>query len=342
MATIKLPKRKPDFQNLIDVLERKVPKRRTQFEFIIDDEIMEKLAGCKFCDCKTIDEQIRLRIDAFVNGGYDYITTHGSSFRVVDDVGTSVHTKNKNVAIITDRKSYEEYKWREPFDYSYEVLDKFYTQMPKEMKLIIFSADGIFENVTSLVGYENICLMLYDEPELLSDIFKKVCDQLYKYYSLAINHPTVGAILCNDDWGFRSQTLLPPDAYRQHIFPTYKKIVTLAHKANKKAILHSCGQLDSIMDDIIDDIKFDGKHSSEDTILPIEEQYKKYGNRIAILGGIDVDFLTNRTPAEITGRCENMYKATQKNGGYAMGSGNSIPAYIPYQNYLAMIKTALQ
>ncbi len=45
------------------------------------------------------------------------------------------------------------------------------------------------------------------------------------------------------------------------------------------------------MEDIICDMKFDGKHSYEDNIIPVEEAYRRWGGRIAILGGIDVDFL---------------------------------------------------
>ena len=210
------------------------------------------------------------------------------------------------------------------------------------MKLIVFSPDGILENATTLMGFESICYKMYDEPELVEAVFGEVCAELYKYYSLCVNHPAVGALMCNDDWGYRSSTMLPPDFYRRHVFPTYKKVVELAHSAGKKALLHSCGKLDTIFDDIIDDMKFDGKHSNEDTILPVEEAYKKYGRRIGIVGGIDLDFLCKKTPAEIRDRCEKMYGLTKKHGGYALGSGNSIPNYVPYENYLAMIRTALE
>ena len=91
------------------------------------------------------------------------------------------------------------------------------------------------------------------------------------------------------------------------------------------------------MDDIIDDIKFDAKHSFEDVIIPVEQAYEKWGSRIAILGGIDMDFMCRSTPEQIRQRCEAMLAKAATRGGYALGTGNSVPEYVPYCNYLAMI-----
>ena len=89
------------------------------------------------------------------------------------------------------------------------------------------------------------------------------------------------------------------------------------------------------MDDIIDDMKYDGKHSFEDIILPVEESYKKWGDRIAILGGIDLHFIVSKTPEEIHNRSKAMLDLGQT--GYALGTGNSVPEYVPHENYFAMI-----
>jgi uroporphyrinogen decarboxylase len=36
-----------------------------------------------------------------------------------------------------------------------------------------------------------------------------------------------------------------------------------------------------------------------------------------------------------------MLEQTSAKGGYALGSGNSIPYYVPQENYLAMIAAAV-
>lgn len=144
-------------------------------------------------------------------------------------------------------------------------------------------------------------------------------------------------MISNDDWGFKTGTMLSPAQMRQYVIPWHKRIVEVIHTACKPSILHSCGKLDEVMDDVIDDIGYDAKHSFEDAILPVEEAYERWGDRIAILGGIDVDFMCRSRPEQIRERCEAMLGRTEKRGGYALGTGNSVPEYVPWENYIAMI-----
>jgi uroporphyrinogen decarboxylase len=95
------------------------------------------------------------------------------------------------------------------------------------------------------------------------------------------------------------------------------------------------------MDDIIDDMHYDAKHSFEDNIVAVEKAYELWGDRIAILGGIDLDFLCTKSLNEIRKRAENLIAITD-NKGYALGSGNSIPPYVPDENFHAMREVALK
>ena len=209
------------------------------------------------------------------------------------------------------------------------------------MKLIAYGPNGILENAIDLVGYEALCLMIYDDKQLVYDIFEQVGTRLVRYYELAARYECVGACISNDDWGFKTQTLLSPSDLRRFVFPWHKRIVATVHAAGKPVILHSCGFFFKIMGDIIDDIKFDGRHSYEDTIMPVEEAYEQYHDRIATLGGIDVDFVCRSTPEEVYARSAAMLERSAGRGGYALGTGNSVPDYVPDANYFAMIRAAL-
>jgi len=180
-------------------------------------------------------------------------------------------------------------------------------------------------------------MMLHDDPDLLQDIFNAVGERILRYYELAVNYDIVGGVMSNDDWGFNTQTFLSVEDMRKYVYPWHKKIVETAHKAGKPVVLHSCGYFGDVMDDVIDVLKYNGKHSYEDIIMPVEEAYEQWGSRIAILGGIDVDFMIRSTPTEIQKRCRAMLERVGDRGGYALGTGNSVPEYIPQENYFAMI-----
>ena len=73
--------------------------------------------------------------------------------------------------------------------------------------------------------------------------------------------------------------------------------------------------------------------------MPVEDAYKAYGNKIAILGGIDLDFIFRQSEDSIRSRCKSLIQLTGFKG-YALGTGNSIPDYIPFANFTAMVECA--
>jgi len=328
--------RKPDYTQFLKVLNKEVPDRPTLFEFFMNDQLYDVLNDGKVFDKGDGYDWGRKRIAAFVAAGYDYVTINGSDFHFPVSKKDHKSTISLNDAdAIVDWESYNKYVWPEPEDFDSKVLDKL--ELPEGMKFLVMGPGGVLENVISLVGYDNLCLMLYDDPELTKQIFDDVGSRLVKYYELVAWHENVCALVSNDDWGFKTQPMLSPDDMRKYVFPWHKKIVETCHAQNKPVILHSCGQAEEIMEDIITDMGYDAKHSFEDTIMPIEEVYEKYKGRIALLGGIDVGFVCTATPEEINARSKAMLKQAEKVGGYALGTGNSVPPYVPHENYFAMI-----
>jgi uroporphyrinogen decarboxylase len=336
--------RKPDFKNLLKVLKREKPDRPTLFEFFMNENIYKSLT-CKITYNEAdVDSGLMRAIDAFKLAGYDYFTLHGSDFHFHSNRHQEKDEKSISLnsgAIIFDRKSFEEYKWPDPETFDYSRLERVAKYLPEGMEFIVFGPGGVLENVIELVGYENLCYMTIDDPELAYDIFEAVGSRLVKYYDICSKYSSVGALISNDDWGFKTQTMLSVTDMNKYVFPWHKRIVETIPAANKPAILHSCGMLELVMDNIIDDIKYDAKHSYEDNIISVEDSYRKYGSRIAILGGLDLDFVCRYKPEEIYDRAKKMLNLTNTLGGYALGSGNSIPYYVPQENYLAMIAAAV-
>lgn len=332
--------RQPDFNNILQVLRRGKPQRDTLFEFFLNELLYEKLAAQQgpFTDKWTFGLCCPMVINAFKNAGYDYAVVLGSEFTFQLQYIESKETVSLNEgSAIRDRKSFDAYIWPEPENFDYSRLAASSEWLPNGMKLIVMGPRGVLENVLVLTGYETLCMLMIDDPDLCKAIFDGVGKRLLKYYEICASFDTVGALISNDDWGFKTQTMLSPDDMRNYVFGWHKKIVKTIHAAGKPAILHSCGNLDLVMDDIIDEIKYDAKHSFEDTILPVEEAYERWGNRIAILGGIDLDFICRSNPDQIRSRCLSMLERTHTKGGYALGTGNSIPEYVPDENFFAMI-----
>jgi uroporphyrinogen decarboxylase len=336
--------RTPDFTNIQKVLERRCPDRPTLFEFFLNGPLYAKLAGLPLEDMGPwCSEQWNHNIvKAYAAAGYDYTTVMASSFGF--PLGKAEHLKSVSQnegALISDRASFHAYAWPDPDTFDSSWLERAGEWVPQGMKLIVWGPNGVLENAINLVGYENLCLMVMDDPQLAGDVFDAVGSRLLRYYEIASRYPIVGACISNDDWGYSQQTMLSPQDMRRFVFPWHRKIAQAIHAAGKFAILHSCGNLAGVMDDVIDDMKFDGKHSYEDKILPVEQAYEKWRGRIAVLGGIDVDFVCRSSNDAITQRSRAMLDRSQVHGGYALGTGNSVPEWLPMEKYFAMIEAAV-
>ncbi len=333
----------PDFDQLLAVLRRQTPRRPTLFEFFLNDRLYDRLADPPPPGLEDGLARFWKVITAFKNAGYDYATFLLPGFDFPSARQQVARTISINAGgVIKDWASFRAYPWPDPQSADWSILDALAERLPEGMKLVGYSPDGVLENVIKLVGYQDLCLLLADDERLVEEIFEAVGARLVRYYEILAGHPAIGAGIANDDWGFKTHTLLSPGALRRFVFPWYQRIVETLHAAGKPVILHSCGHFERILDDIVDGMGFDGRHSYEDAILPVEQAYERYHSRIAILGGIDVDFICRSQPEAVYQRALSMLERTCQRGGYALGTGNSVPDYVPDQGYFALLQAALE
>ena len=337
------PNRQPDFTQLERVLRKEAPDRPVLLELFLNDRLYRTLPKKLHTGGTWLDHCYNMTA-AYCEGGYDYMSMHINGFRYktaprAEHAGANTISLNEAAAII-DRATFDAYPWEDPADYGVDVVEAIGRDLPSGMKMILLGPGGILENVIALTGYDNLCMLLYDDPALVSDIFECVGTRMLAYYRLAVDRDFVGAVFSNDDWGFNTQTMLSPADMRKYVFPWHKQIVELAHTYEKYVLLHSCGNYADVIEDVIG-MGYDARHSYEDNIQPVEEAYEQLCGRIAVLGGIDIDFMVRSDEDAIYRRCRAMLERSQSRGGYALGTGNSVPEYIPDSHYYAMVKAAI-
>jgi len=317
----------PDFNQILKVLFRQgKPAYVPFYELFVDQPIAETLLGKKL---KNRWEQWEF----YYRAGYDYAPAW-----VNYDMAHGELSDRRIPNPITNREEFDKYAWPGRQDIRFDEFDNISAALPKGMKIAGMNCHGgPLELAESLMGYENLCVLLYEDRALVSDVFEKISCLYETVYTAMARRDDVGIVTIHDDMGYKTQTLISPDDLREFVLPIHKRLAEIAHKNGKPAVLHSCGQLEKIMDDIIDDVKIDAKHSYEDIILPVTEAKKKYGGRIALLGGYDVDRLCQSAEGQIREHTRMLMDTCGSDGGYALGSGNSIAKYVPVENYLTML-----
>ena len=133
-----------------------------------------------------------------------------------------------------------------------------------------------------------------------------------------------------------------PEFLRKNVFPWFKKYVEIAHQNGKMYWYHCCGYVLNVMDDLIEDVKIDAFHSFQDVIITVGEFLKRYGDKIAALGGIDMDKLSRMDEDSLRKYVRETIDECMEIGRYALGSGNTIANYIPVKNYLVMLDEGLK
>jgi uroporphyrinogen decarboxylase len=324
-------KPRPDFNQLLKALLRNgKPDYIPFYELFVNREVIEAVLG------KKIEDRLE-EAEFYYRAGYDYVPAWPDCEMVRGDL-----VDRRKGYPIKNRKDFEKFDWPGKADIGWKGYVKTAEVLPKGMKIAAMCcfAGGVLETVESLLGYENLCVFLYEDRALVSDVFERVA-WIYEWiYTGMTKQKDVGVVTIHDDMGFKTQTLISPKDLREFVLPTHRKMAEIAHKAGLPVILHSCGQLGEIMDDIIDYVKIDAKHSYEDAIMPVTEAKKKYGKSLALLGGFDMDKLCKFSEQEIRQHTKMLMDTCGADGGYAIGSGNSIPGYIPLENYLTMLDEA--
>src|SRR5690606_15119088 len=149
---------------------------------------------------------------------------------------------------------------------------------------------------------ESLFLNLCEDPDLVSAVVERVGASCLEYVRFLCQFERVGVIWGTDDLGHRTGTMVSPEWIREFILPWHRRAAALAHENGKLYFLHSCGSMHQLMDDLIEDIGIDAKHSFEDVILPVTEFFDRWGARTGTLGGIDLDFLCQADESAIRKR----------------------------------------
>ncbi len=358
MKNIPLAHPKPDATRFIDQLMGRAQGQPRLVEYLVDEMVMRpvvtRLLGrpwiVESADRSTQKAALDNFIEFWFRMGYDFVrfersmgfTSH--SLLAPDTAPQSVKDRawaDEHQGMIRTWEDFNSYPWPrlEAVDFfPYEYIN---THLPEGMGLIVSHAAGMLEHLTSLMSYEGLCLAVYEAPDLVQAISDRVGGLMVQFYTHLLALDRIVAIFPGDDMGFRSGTLIGPAHLRKWVLPWHKRFAAMTHARGLPYFLHSCGNLERIMEDLIEDVRIDGKHSYEDAILPVEQFQARYGGQIAVLGGMDVHRLTTGTPDEVRRHTRYLIETCGSRGRYAIGSGNSIPSYIPVENYLAMVDEAL-
>lgn len=352
---IKTPQ--PDARRFGQIIRGEVtPASPPLAEFLIDDEVVASIAHDLLGrPLVTTDKSMAGRkaywdtvIEVYYRLGYDYIVlsdiiSPARKRRYAPDTAPLSRGARSwvesSIGPIASWDDFERYPWATLDAASLWEWEYAAGRLPEGMGVFACPTDGFWDfPAKNLLGYENLCYLLADDPALVAAVFARSGELIYSWFERLLCLPNQLGFWQGDDMGFETSTVVSPHFLRQHVLPWHKKAATLAHQHGLLYLLHACGNVEGIMSDLIDDVGIDAKHSFEDAVTPVGEFKRKYGQRIAVLGGVDVDALCRLPEEELRRYVRGVIEACAPGGRFALGSGNSITNYVPLRSFLIMLE----
>jgi hypothetical protein len=218
---------------------------------------------------------------------------------------------------------------------SWKILDGVIQQL-KEEKFICGPSGGII-GIVFLGGLEQGSTAIIQNPGLV----KAATAYFLQEQNLAdevMVHPDSDAVLLAHDFGHKTGPFISPTMFKEFFLEANKvRVRTLRQKSGKKAILHSCGNVNAFMDFFIE-IGFDAYQSVQGSAgMDLCALKKNYGDKITLWGGVSLENLISGTPEDVRRDVHRAMECAKRGGRFILGTSHSVAVGSRYENFLSML-----
>jgi uroporphyrinogen decarboxylase len=239
--------------------------------------------------------------------------------------------------VITSQGDFDSFPWPSPDSFTFEEFEIAEQALPEGLRVTAFLG-WVFTGAWWLMGMEGFMFGLHDQPDLVRAVTRRIGEIQAEVLRRLLRERRggLGAVLMSDDLAHGGGLLVGPDYLRSQVLPWYREMIGECHRAGLPVILHSDGDVTQVIPDIIE-AGFDGFHPVENQAMDIRALKRDYGRQLTLFGNIDLAFpLALGKPEDVRRTVRDLIRDCAPGGGLGVGSGNSVPEYVPYENWLAM------
>jgi len=226
---------------------------------------------------------------------------------------------------------------------NFESYRKSKKDSEKSNRFFAVASVNVFEAMHPVCGHENMLMGMALEPEWIAEMADTYADFIIS------NHETLfskegkpDAIWFYEDMGFKERPFMSPDMYRELIKPAHKKTIGFFKANGISVIMHSCGYIRPLLPDMID-AGIDCLQAMEVKAgMDLLEIYKNFGDKIALIGGIDIRALCTNDKKIIDKELESKIPIVKAGMGYVVHSDHSVPEDVEYDTYRYFMEKALE
>jgi uroporphyrinogen decarboxylase len=328
-----------------------VPDRVPMFDFLFQEPIYEALIGHKpgaYNAKDAIELAIKLDHDGvwIPVGGYNgFQPKYLSADTYVDEWGTTYRTTEYAWPIdapvdypIKSRDDWKQYVSPDP-TLPGRTADVHAAIAMKEDIAIAPGVTGPFTTCWLLMGYERICFALYDDPELLTEVFAMSNAYNKEAARLAVE-AGADAIWLGDDLGDSARGFMKLSHFRKYYLPYLVDLTDYIANLGVPVLLHCCGRFIDYLPDLAENTKISAIHPLQRTAgMDLRDVKERFGKRFCIIGNIDSSrTLPYGTPEEVAAEVRDAIDIAAPGGGYVLASDHSLHDGISIENITTMFR----
>jgi uroporphyrinogen decarboxylase len=248
---------------------------------------------------------------------------------------------------VKDRDGWEEFAkpllTPDPRRINFEAYRAAKKEAAAKGRFFCWSGVNVFEIMKDITGHINMLVAMKLDPDW-------VCDMVQTYTTLTINLQEIlfeqegypDGIWYYEDMGYKQHPFMSPKMYNEILMPGHKRSVQWAHSKDMPVIMHSCGFVEPLLPGMLE--------AGIDCLQVIEVKagmdllriYENYGDRLSLMGGIDVRVLYNNDREEIDRELEPKIPVVKGRCGYVLHSDHSIPNNVHHDTYRYFIDRGIE
>ncbi len=213
----------------------------------------------------------------------------------------------------------------------------------KNNRFFFWSGVNSFECMHPVCGHEHMLAGMALDPDWVLDM-----SNTYAELNLALQEILFekegkpDGIWYYEDMGFLGRPFMSPAMYKELLQPAHTRTIAYAHSLGLPVVMHSCGMVEKLLPGMVE--------AGIDCLQVIEVKagmdllriHKEYGDRLSLMGGIDVRELYPNDLARVDRELEAKIPIVKQGYGYCLHSDHSIPCTVDISTYRYFIERAMK
>jgi uroporphyrinogen decarboxylase len=195
---------------------------------------------------------------------------------------------------------------------------------------------SLYERAWTLRGMQNLLMDFRDYPKFVRELLNTIADYNIAQVKEALKYD-IDAVYYGDDWGQQRGLQMGPKLWREFIYPVLERMVRAVREGGKYVLLHSCGDVDELFNDLID-MGVNCFNPFQPEVMDVPALLQKYRGRLIFHGGLSTQIsLPYGTIEQVRAETRRLLQMGRE-GGYIFAPAHDVEGDVPLENILAFIE----